>query len=355
MKKLLSLLLVFTMLLFAFPVSAADVSLLDEYNAKFEFGEGPEVNGLAIDYMVYSPENIAEGTKVPLVLFFHGLGHGEKAGDQLDEDNIGLWASEELQSRFTNGGAYILAPRSPEDKGIHWDNICVESTKAAVDDFIASHSDTVDLTRIYVGGFSMGGLMTIKMASSYPEFFAACFPMCPAYKPSAEQYQLMADMPTWLIVSRYDVIAGYYVNSEEIWSNIRATTNIPEDCRLSLFGRVRFPDGKWTTSNHHVWFAQANDMFMYDGSKYPDMKNTDANGDEFVLTYPNGLISWLCSYTSDYDGRVIENNNCCERNNNGSSNVINSVLKSLGFVMRDMLLDTLKSFFSFSLGGSKAC
>lgn len=344
MKKIVSLLLVMTMLLFVFPVGAADVSRLDEYNSKFTCGVGPVVNDLAIDYMVYSPENIPDGAKVPLVLFFHGLGHGQKAGDQLDEDNIALWASEELQSRFTNGGAYILAPRSPEDKGIHWDNICVESVKAAVDDFIAGHSDTIDIQRIYVGGFSMGGMMTLKMASSYPEFFAASFPMCPAYKPSAEQYELMADMPTWLIVSRYDVIAGYYVNSEEIWNNICKTTNIPADCRLSLFGRVRFPDGKWTTSNHHVWFAQANDLFMYDGSQYPDMVNTDAAGNKITLTYPDGLISWLCSYTSDYDGSVIENNGCCERNNY-SSDMISAVLGALVCVVRDMFLDMFGSLF----------
>ena len=35
----------------------------------------------------------------------------------------------------------------------------------------------------------MGGKMTLKMASSYPTFFAAAFPLCPAYAPSDEQIE----------------------------------------------------------------------------------------------------------------------------------------------------------------------
>ena len=35
---------------------------------------------------------------------------------------------------------------------------------------------------------------------------------------------------------------------------------------------------------------------------YPYMKTVDGNGDEVKLTYPNGMISWLMSFESDYDG-----------------------------------------------------
>ena len=36
------------------------------------------------------------------------------------------------------------------------------------------------------------------------------------------------------------------------------------------------------------------------------MKTIDGNGKTVKLTYPDGMISWLSSYTSDYDGTPIE-------------------------------------------------
>ena len=33
-------------------------------------------------------------------------------------------------------------------------------------------------------------------------------------------------------------------------------------------------------------------------------KTVDGIGNKVTLTYPDGMISWLSSYTSDYDGSV---------------------------------------------------
>ena len=53
--------------------------------------------------------------------------------------------------------------------------------KAAIDDFIAQHRDTIDTTRIYIGGFSMGGKMTLKMTIAYPSFFCGCVSDLPCF------------------------------------------------------------------------------------------------------------------------------------------------------------------------------
>ena len=34
------------------------------------------------------------------------------------------------------------------------------------------------------------------------------------------------------------------------------------------------------------------------------MNTVNGLGDKVTLTYPDGMISWLSSYTSDYDGAV---------------------------------------------------
>lgn len=55
--------------------TAADPAALPALKAAFADGVGPAVNGLAVDYVYYTPE-VAAGKKLPLVIFFHGAGQG---------------------------------------------------------------------------------------------------------------------------------------------------------------------------------------------------------------------------------------------------------------------------------------
>lgn len=312
MKKSLCVLLAVLMLFgCAFPAFAVTESeaesAADALKSGFVDGVGPEVNGVRIDYVTFSPE-VPDGEKYPLVIYFHGMGQGAEPRAQIAANNFALWAGKDLQSRFTAGGAFLFVPRSHEDKGEFWPNTYIPAVKAAVDGFIAENIDKIDLTRIYVGGFSMGGSMTVRMIESYPDFFAAAFPMCPAYAPTAAETELFSQLPVWLIVSKYDVIAGWYTFSDKLWNNIVGTTACPQDCRLSLLTKVTFPDGTKTDSNHHVWFAAANDLFKYDGTAYDNMTTVNADGEAVELAYPDGLISWLNNYSSDYAGTAIEAN-----------------------------------------------
>ena len=324
---------------------AANPDEIPSLKEKFEDGVGPEVNGLSVDYVSYSPPE--NGNKLPLVVYFHGKDQGSKPRAQIEENNFVLWASEEIQSRFSGGGAYLLVPRSHEENKEYWTDEYVVSVKAAIDDFIEKNKDNIDLTKIYVGGFSMGGKMTLKMSSSYPGFFAAAFPLCPAYSPSDEQIESLADMPIWLIVSRFDIIAGYYTYSEDIWNRLCAKTNIPSDCRLTLFGTVKYPDGKKCSSNHFVWFALANDMFTYDGGKYPNAVTTDAEGNVMELTSPDGVVSWLCGHSSQYNGENTEPNGTLETNPDSGINLFENIFKTLFPLVADAVKSFFKDIFKF--------
>ena len=342
MKKVLSVLLcVLLVFSIGFTGIAANPDEIPALKAKFVDGTGPDVNGLSVDYVYFAPA-APEGTKLPLVVYFHGAGQGAAPRAQIEENNFSLWASDEIQGRFTGGGAFLFVPRSHEENGDYWNDESVVSVKAAIDGFIAENADRIDLARIYVGGFSMGGKMTLKMASSYPDFFAAAFPLCPAYEPSDEQIGAIAETPVWLIVSRFDIIAGYYTFSESIWNTLCEKTRVPADCRLTLFGRVKYPDGKNTSSNHFVWFALANDLFTYDGGKYPNAVTTDAAGREITLTYPNGVVSWLCGHTSDYAGEPTEPNGTLAGNPDEGYDRVRNILRALFPLVKD----AVKSFFS---------
>lgn len=304
MKKIISLILSVS-LIFLLGIPAFAVSLADgtgALNSQFVKGEGPETNGLAIDYRYFSPVKENDNTKYPLVVWLHGMGNGSSEGKQLEASNISYWTSEELQSRFTNGGAFIFAPRSNELKGSCWNDGTIEPLKAAIDDFIASNKDNIDLTRIYVGGYSMGGKMTLKMAIAYPEMFAAAFPICPAWSPSENTLEYIADMPLWLTSGKTDPLVNYYFSVSKTFEKLSAVTNNPDEIRFSTLKKVCFEDGEKCISAHHAWYSVNHDMFSSDNGAYPYMTTVNGLGEEVTLTYPNGMISWLCSHTSDYNG-----------------------------------------------------
>ena len=46
--------------------------------------------------------------------------------------------------------------------------------------YVNSNSD-IDASRVYIGGCSNGGFMTMNMIVHYPKYFAAAYPVCEAY------------------------------------------------------------------------------------------------------------------------------------------------------------------------------
>ncbi len=323
MKKLISLLMALCLVLSgAVSVSAASISegtgvLCD----LFVYGEGPEVDSLSIDYRYYSPVGENDTAKYPLVVWLHGMGNGTNDGIQVSGSNVSYWASEEMQARFTNGGAFILAPRSDELKGICWNEDTIEPLKALIDDFIEKNADNVDLSRIYIGGYSMGGKMTLKMAIAFPEMFAAAFPICPAWSPSEELLSYISDMPIWLTSGKTDPLVNYYFSVSKTWDKICNVTEVPSEVRFSTLSKVCYEDGKRCTSAHHAWFSVNHDMFSSDNGDYPYMTTVNGLGENVVLTYPDGMISWLCSHTSDYNGEKSEGKGNIE-NADGTDNIL---------------------------------
>ena len=316
MKKVLSLLLalimVFCACTTAFACKAGNTTYddnLEELQEQFLPGKSPETDGYTIDYRYFSPVKESDNTKYPLVIWLHGMGDGAYEGKQAVASDIAFWTSDDFQSRFKGSeGAFILAPRSLEENNIYWSNDLIYPLRATIDDFIAKNKNNIDISRIYIGGYSMGGKMTLQMAVAYPELFAAIFPICPAWTPSANQAELIADIPVWLTSGVLDPLVNYFFSVRKTWNNIITTNNSPADCRFSSLLFVKFPSGNPTSSSHHSWFSVNHDMFSSDNGNYPFMKTVDGTGNQVTLTFPDGMISWLSGFTSDYDGSVATDN-----------------------------------------------
>lgn len=307
-SRIIAIVLVFAMLS-VFPLSAGALSLnggIDPLKAEFLPGEGPVAGEYSVDYRYYSPVKENDTEKYPLVIWLHGMGDGSSEGVQVEKSNIAYWVSDEFQARFKPaGGAFILAARSREEDGITWGDEMIEPLRAAIDEFILLYGENIDLSRIYVGGYSMGGKMTLKMAIAYPEMFAAAFPICPAWAPEESLITHLADMPIWITSSSRDPLVNYFLSVSPTWDSIVANSNVPEKCRFSTLTKVCYPDGSATSSSHHAWFAVNYDMFSVDNGDYPYMTTENGLGEEVTLTYPDGMISWLSEHTSEYDGKPI--------------------------------------------------
>ncbi len=345
MKKFLSLFLAF-ILMFSLSAVASAEELSDMKDAlveKFVYAEGPEADSNSIDYRYFSPVKENDTQKYPLVVWLHGMGDGTKDGAQVSKSNISYWASDEFQARFANGGAFILAARSREEHGHTWDNPMIEPLKAAIDDFIARNSNNIDLSRIYIGGYSMGGKMTLKMAIAYPEMFAAAFPICPAWSPSEELLAKAADIPMWFVSGKTDPLVNYYFSVSKTWSKICATNANPEECRFSTLSKVCYEDGKRTTSAHHAWFSVNHDMFSILDGDYPNMSTVNGEGENVTLTFPNGMISWLCEHTSKFDGAATEGKGNLE-GVSGTDNMVD-IRGILDFFKT--LIEAIKGLFTF--------
>ena len=304
MKKTLSIILVAILIFSSAFVVSAKVYETPEATAmekKFIYGEGPKVNGLSVDYHYFSPVQKKDKKKYPLVVWFHGAGDGGSPGKQLKTSNIAEWATKEYQSRFKNSGAFIIAPRS--DEGLDtWSDDYISVVRAALDDFIAKNKKNIDVKRIYVGGYSLGGKMTLKMLTAYPEMFAAAFPICPAWVPSEDATACFKNVPVWMTSGAKDNLVNYYAFATTTWQNIISQSNVVEDCRFSILLSTRYPDGSRASSAHFAWYSVNNDMFAEDNGPYPKMKTIDGNNKDVNLRYPDGMISWLSGFKSSYDG-----------------------------------------------------
>lgn len=284
----------------ALPVSAGIEALRNE----FDSDKAPEAGGYALDYCYYSPAGENDSTKYPLVIFLHGIGHADYEGAQLADSDFPYWASSELQSRFTEGGAYILLPRAPEHKLVYWSKSLIESLRAVIDDMIAKHGDNIDTTKIFIGGSSAGAEMTWDMIISFPEYFAGAFPIAATGTVSASDVKTCSDVAIWMIASSKDPVISYIATTTPLWNNVCKYNSNPANCRITVLGSVKEPSGTGASDNHHMAKVVTYDMHMLDGSKYYDSETKDGNGNTLELTSPNGMIYWMNSVSSSYSGET---------------------------------------------------
>lgn len=127
-------------------------------------GPGDRGNWVSIDKMpvhVFVPDNLPGGA-VPLVIGLHGMN-----GDPLEFPLTTGWAQKAAEE-----GVILVAPNNILTSNME---LFVETTIAVIEYMVANYN--IDTTRIYLTGFSMGGMASAEVGKTYPELFAAIAPM----------------------------------------------------------------------------------------------------------------------------------------------------------------------------------
>lgn len=121
-------------------------------------------------YQVYLPSNYSPDQQWPVILFLHGA--GERGTDGVLQTQTGIGTA--IRQRMAKWPAIVVLPQVPMRQT--WYGRPGEYTMAALDAAIKEFS--VDDSRIYLTGLSMGGNGTWHLATTFPDRFAAIIPIC---------------------------------------------------------------------------------------------------------------------------------------------------------------------------------
>ena len=310
MKKIISLLVVLTMLFLSCCMSASAVSnqhSVDAIRNQFKVGSNEDI----YDYYYYTPvKSSTDKTKYPLILWLHGQLSGDYKGDQIRQSDIVYLSTEENQAKIKGAkGAFILVPRFPTlNISLAWSGEN-SNIKKFVDQFISEHKDNIDTNRIYVGGYSMGGKAAMKFAAAYPNYVAAIFPAASIYLGADCKSDLrsLINTPAWFFTCKEDDFWGKPTPQADDWTYFCGIVNDKSAIRWTQFtmnyggesGLLNYDGTRIKTigyTEHNAWDAPLHDLIMKDGKLYPNIVST-VNGynTKVVLTVENSFLSWLSS------------------------------------------------------------
>lgn len=248
-------------------LSAAHMPQLEGVNLSGTFtGEDDRV----LTYASYAPAD--DGEKHPLVIWLHGAGEGgTNPVVALLGNEVSVLFGEEFQSVM--GGAYVLAPQTPEfwmvynEKGDWQDNPGTSSVYLAtlmelIEGYVAENQN-IDPDRIYVGGCSNGGYMTMDLILNYPEYFAAAFPICESYQDAGitdQQLESIKDLPIWFVYTENDETVD--PQKHEI-PTINRLKSIGSDVRVSVFEDVHDTSETYTEEDGNPYQYNGHWSWIY--------------------------------------------------------------------------------------------
>ncbi|MCR5748274.1 MAG: hypothetical protein K6G03_11250 [Lachnospiraceae bacterium] len=205
-----------------------------------------------LNYRYFIPEITTEGNEgtLPLALYLHGAdAFGDDNDSQLSIHDIGtMFVRDEWQAIHP---CCVIAPQC--SRGRHWSNQDVlRLLHMSLNTFIDEHP-VIDISRIYVYGYSAGGLGVLNLIKSYPGYYAGAISICGAT--GADRSELLLKTPLWMVHAIDDNIVkatykhrffendtshyGYYMGSKDLYERLKKLWPFDDD-RINY---TEYPEG----------------------------------------------------------------------------------------------------------------
>jgi predicted peptidase len=154
-------------------------------------------NGLP--YHIYVPRSLKAGKRYPLVLFLHG--YSDLTLDTHKGFPKGVWSLPLVQEQHPH---VLFVPRYRTFDDMWCQDPYREMVLEALDDLVTelnakTGSPGIDPARIYLTGFSQGGMGTWNYVRHYPSKFAAASPLSGFFKgpQTVEEAEAIKHVPIW--------------------------------------------------------------------------------------------------------------------------------------------------------------
>ncbi len=264
---------------------------------------------VTLTYASYEPWSLqGDGVANPLVIWLHGGGEGgvDVSITLLGNEVVSL-IRPEIQSHFTTeggkNGAYVLSVQCPTmwmgtSKGFghgEYPSLYADVLKSCIDEFVDQHPD-IDRNRIYVGGCSNGGFMTMHMLLRNPKYFAAAYPTCEAYMDqyiSDHEIKMLAEENIWFVQSFDDTTVAAATHCIPTFQ--RLVKAGAQNVWMSMFESVvGMDDPGMPIMGHFAWCYVFNDAVTLSQEQKEDSVVPTNNGGGTVA--PQGhanLFEWM--------------------------------------------------------------
>lgn len=266
----------------------------------FKSGKYLDNNGNVLPYRYFEPTlQLEDSEELPLILYLHG--ENERGTDNeaqlVTTECATIWAEPD---HLAKNPAYVLAPQAPE--GSDWTTEPLYSNVLTMlEGFIEDHPN-IDIERLYIVGYSMGGTGTWNMILENPALFAAAMPIsgnADDFLGDYEAFKALKNLPVLVVHSIDDPVSPVSGANNSI-AALRAAGNQCVGSNTSIWGlgSVKPAHDAWYPAFHNYeviynWLFEQSLARTHDGEISPTDLFTVrdlGNGVRSVWDYSLGTV-----------------------------------------------------------------
>jgi predicted peptidase len=211
---------------------------------------------------IWPPDQAAEQAAdgpAPCIIFLHGRGERGAGGRELSL--VAKWGLPKFRDegqQLTDGPFpfVVVAPQCPADRS-WWDEDVATAVEQLVDQLV--NTGRCDPARLFISGFSLGGIGALCLASRRPHRYAALVSVC-GFCPVEDGPARLAHLPMWIAYAEDDEFTDLTEGSKRLISALSPEGRlVSKSYRLgdTLLAKAhaRTADAAFGEPNLYQWLA----------------------------------------------------------------------------------------------------